>query len=138
MNISELTKHLNSRSIVLIIVPTSELVFDSFDELKGIDFCNPNLDKIFDRLIGAITIEDSAIYMLEREREAYKRVLSVINEAKADIIAQAIYELGKRFFNILQKLEAYENGYLIYIKKGWKGYNMVLTKIDPGELPEIH
>lgn len=138
MRTSELVRYLERRGIILMIVPTVEIVGDAFDDLKVLDYFDPNLDRIFDRLLGIIATEAQAISLLELERVNYEFTFKEIDKTKCEMIGRCIYDVGLRLFYVLKSLGAYDHGYLVYLKKGWVGSNLLMTRIHPKEIPDIN
>ena len=121
----------------MILVPTTEIVGDLISSLKKYDCLDPNLDQLFDRLIGKISYRDIALEMLKHDSSNYQRVLDSVIPGYSETISDCYLKTGVRLLDALDAVGAYEKNYLIYWKKGWVGNSLVLEKIDLEEIPNI-
>lgn len=124
--------------IMSIIIPTRELVMDLSNDLENTYYLTPNIDSIFDHLLAAVTLRDIAQWRLERERDRFIEIVSSIEPDKAELVGRSIYDIGKRLFLLLEKLSAYESGFLIYQKERWVGSDLILRKLTKDEIPELY
>lgn len=121
-----------------LIIPTKELVFDLSGDLKDTIHLYPDMDLIFIRLLGALTYKEKAMWELEREKMRFSKVMESIEPNKAELVGDSIYDIGKRLYQLLNGVDAYENGYLCYLKDRWVGSDLILRKLTKDEIPEIY
>lgn len=119
----------------MILVPTTEIVGDLISSLKGYDYLDPDLDMLFDRLMGKISYRDIALEMLKHDSRNYQKVIESIVPECSDVIQESYLRAGTRLIDVLDSMGAYEKNYLIYWKKGWIGNSLVLEKVDVKEIP---
>lgn len=137
MSLTRLSRSLAGRRIMMILVPTTEIVGDLISSLKQYECLDPNLDMLFDRLMSKISYRDIALDMLKHDSGNYQRVIETIVPEYSENIKKCYLNAGVRLIDVLDSLGAYEKNYLIYWKKGWMGNSLVLEKIDIKEIPRI-
>ncbi len=120
-----------------IIVPTKELVEDFKTDLDCAYYLRPDVDILFDRLLTALCLRDKVKQALERERTKYIEIVGSIEPNSAELVGKSVFNIGNRLFHILDSLNAYESGFLIYQKDKWLGLDLVLRKLTKDEIPDI-
>lgn len=122
-----------------VILNTAFEVKPLFDLLDYSVICGWGREEAVALILSWITYEDKA--EMELSYGAAELVINFVNtdlEEDASNIANWMVHFGMFLRDELRAMQAYRNGYLLYNFCGWCGNDVILARLAPEHIPELH